>query len=1166
MQTRHVEDETKIYIRKTLKVFATQLEADAEGLDKAHTGIDSNPELLRLFAERDLQGLSAAVRPIFETLKNQFRITHMYFIEPDGRIFLRAHGEDRGDIIRRSTFMRAASTRQPAAGIEMGVHFFSLRNVHPVTWNGRSIGYFELGQEIEHIFANVKKITGQEIGLLMTNDYANAKHVNVVRDNIHGFNLLESTDPLLTHQLASSLEKEQLEQGLRKVVVLLHQGNFGAHGIGLAPFKDINDEVAGIFFIHFDLTEQLIEIQDVLSWNIFISALVLILSAVTFYASIRKSLGVFSRLQGTIQEVTDTWDLTRRIEVDSTDEIGTLANGFNRFMEKLTKVSEELHTLNRDLGDRVQARTAELLYQIQVQQETEVKLTKALNEVQEKTDHLQSIMESALEAIITINVQGEVLEFNPAAQRLFGYSWEEVAGQELLQLIIPPDQHQAHRQALEQWCKRPVDGMQHGRRLSMTGICADGHQVELEMSLVPLVNRGEWTFTGFIRDVTDYRQLLTSLRDTLDVAEAANRTKSEFLANMSHEIRSPMNAIIGMTELVLDSPDLSHTHREYLEIVQQSSSALLGVINEILDFSKIEAGQLDLEEVPFCVEQEVEEACETMAIHAHRKKLELYCRTDADVPEELIGDPLRFRQIVINLVNNAIKFTERGEIIVRVGVIPVEINPTHLGLKVTVADSGIGIPREKRESIFQSFTQADGSTSRRFGGTGLGLAITRQLVRMMGGEIWVESDEGKGSVFYCNLYFKRKESDQKNSRRPNQLSLRGIRALVCDAHAEGKMIVQEILGQAGAEVETVDGWEELRQLLHQNTAIVSPFQLLVIDYSPVTMGGSDLDGTDIVLPDRLRTLCLKPLNLLADAIPKRGLSADCEWLNKPVQRRMLLKTIGQILDLEDAPATSLADGETLSPVSRTLNILLVEDLSNNQRLARDILEKVGHGVTTADNGWEALRLLKTENFDLVLMDLNMPELDGYETTRKIRCAAVEDGFNPDIPIIAVTALVVPEEEKKCFDCGMNGYVRKPYRASDLLEAMDAVINKESLRDRRAVEKKAETGASLDWEARQWFQEFFFRDAPSHLDNLQRSVEQRSLSSALDESQWVLDVAIHPSAGRIKAKALRLKGQLEMKDWQASDKCLSDLMEEYQRLEQAVYHKDAVPPAVTSASD
>ncbi|MBF0139442.1 MAG: PAS domain S-box protein [Magnetococcales bacterium] len=396
---------------------------------------------------------------------------------------------------------------------------------------------------------------------------------------------------------------------------------------------------------------------------------------------------------------------------------------------------------------------------------TEKLLIDALSELKENKNTLQAIIESALDAIITIDDQGTILSFNPAAEKLFGYAATEVWGQEMAPLIIPPEQRDAHRQALAQFKPGQQGANLQGKRLTITGLCADGHSVDLEMAVVPIVAQGKLTFTGFIRDITEFKELVNSLRDTLTVAESANRTKSEFLANMSHEMRSPMNAIIGMTELVLQSDTFPESLREYLEIVRHSSEALLEVINNILDLTKMEAGQLYLQETRFSVVEQIAEVCDTMAVNAQRKGLHLSCCIEKNVTyegQDLLGDPQRVRQIVINLITNAIKFTQSGEIVVRVALLDTPDNDHRVGVHITVADSGIGIPETKIVSIFQPFTQADGSSTRRFGGTGLGLTITKHLVHMMGGHVRVDSREGQGSVFHATVYLKRARETPEN--------------------------------------------------------------------------------------------------------------------------------------------------------------------------------------------------------------------------------------------------------------------------------------------------------------------------------------------------------------------------------------------------------------------
>ena len=390
-------------------------------------------------------------------------------------------------------------------------------------------------------------------------------------------------------------------------------------------------------------------------------------------------------------------------------------------------------------------------------QERTQKLEETMDQLKIRENNLQSILETALDAIISMDQDGVVTHFNPAAEQLFGYAKESVIGRTVAECIIPPGLREKHTFALQHLTDNRQNHQKITRRLEVQGMRADGNSVDLEIALTSMLSHGRLVYTGFMHDITARKQLVKSLEETLSVAEAANRSKSEFLANMSHEIRTPLNAILGMTDLVLQTA-LQDEQREYLDIVQHSSQSLLELVNAILDLTKMETGQIVLASVSFDVGVLVENIGKTMAQHAHKKGLDLFCHIPSEVPETVLGDPQRLNQVLVNLVNNAIKFTAQGE--VHIGIEGVVSHPTQLEIRFAVSDTGIGIPPERVHTIFDRFTQGDGSATRQFGGTGLGLTLCKHLVEKMGGVFTVESEQNKGSIFRFHALFHPVQSDK----------------------------------------------------------------------------------------------------------------------------------------------------------------------------------------------------------------------------------------------------------------------------------------------------------------------------------------------------------------------------------------------------------------------
>jgi two-component system sensor histidine kinase/response regulator len=646
------------------------------------------------------------------------------------------------------------------------------------------------------------------------------------------------------------------------------------------------------------------------------------------------------------------------------------------------------------------------------------------NEIIKQKRYFEALVANSPNAIVILDNEEKIISINPAFENLFLYTKESVIGKNIDNLITTEET--AKEAAL--YTQMALNGSMHaiGKRRRR-----DMSMVDVEIFGVPvIVDEKKIGAFAIYHDISELVKART-------LAEESNKAKSEFLANMSHEIRTPMNGVIGMIDLLIDT-NLNSEQIDFAQTALKSAESLLALLNDILDFSKIEAGKLEIETVDFNLRVAVEDVAYAFAQRVQDKGLELACLVNPNIKTGLRGDPVRLRQILVNLVGNAIKFTHQGEIVILADL--VEEKDHQLTVRFSVKDTGIGIPLERQTAIFDRFTQADGSTTRRYGGSGLGLTISQQLVGAMKGEIGVLSSPGEGSTFWFTIPFEKQPAGKKKTAQLHIIpsDVKNVRVLVIDDNATNRMILEKMVETIGFRVNTVSSGSKGLELIHTANRMGDPFQVVLLDMQMPVMDGEQTARSIIGDPEgsAVKIIILTSMGLGGEMSRMEALGC-AGYLHKPVKQDLLNDALKAVLNKEPEETSNpqFITNTTISEARHLdLRLLLAEDNPINQKLALVLLQKAGFLVDTVDNGFKAFEMIQEEKYNAVLMDVQMPEMDGFEATQNIRRWEADRGEH--IPIIAMTAHALKGDRERCIDAGMDDYVSKPLDLKILIAVIE----------------------------------------------------------------------------------------------------------------------------------
>jgi PAS domain S-box-containing protein len=665
-----------------------------------------------------------------------------------------------------------------------------------------------------------------------------------------------------------------------------------------------------------------------------------------------------------------------------------------------------------------------------------LKLEQSQQELLQSKEKLSAVLNTIVDAIITTDEKGYILDVNPAAQRMFGYTEEELIGQRVT--MLTPDDATVLNKNIDNKIKQ------------LTGIKKNGDRIPLEVGLNSVLFGKHVLFVGIIRDISDrkfadeiqasYTRDMEKINEELKIArkeaESANKLKSEFIASMSHEIRTPMNGIVGMTELLMDSK-LNETQTRYANSIMHCTESLLAIINDVLDFSKIEAGKLTLESIPFNLRELCEELAEMLSIRCKDKGIDIFLDYKTTVISNVVGDPTRVRQVILNLLTNAIKFTDQGYVLLRVDEVGMDDDPANVYLKISVQDTGIGIDEEAQSKLFGKFVQADSSITRKFGGTGLGLAICKQLAERMNGGVGLESKKGEGSTFWFTVQLKRDKQVQDVAAHTNYL--RGSKVLLLIDSDQNRKILSDLLAGYGLNVHVASEIGIALQELKNANVAGAKYDFMFISYA---FKDSTLRFSEFNLKNML---LISPFSVVIDQehYKSQGFKG---FVTTPFRHDMVLL---EMVKLKGANDTAFNIDNFVSRVEKTsevkgleealsnlknVKLMLVEDNPVNSEICMAFLRKVGLDAVVTNNGLDAIELYAANKFNLILMDVQMPVLSGYDATVRIREYEKQNNLNKT-PIIALTANAMVDSKNKCISSGMDDFLVKPFKKDELYQKL-----------------------------------------------------------------------------------------------------------------------------------